>query len=239
MAPVDAPGVLDQKAVVDAACRLAERVGAKTLTMRMLADELGVSAMAAYRHVPSKKALLVLIADSVMSRVEVPPPSSGPWDARLELLEQSAFAELAKFAELWDLVPFDTVYPNRLRLVDAVVGILLEAGFDPRTAALAHETFFGYVAGQLKMGGLLTSSHLRRGDPSQPGQTGPLHLGDVQVEGREEWIGVGEYFTFGLRVLLNGLREELRRMGRDGRASGTGADHAARADDADRRAFAP
>ncbi|HUZ10015.1 MAG TPA: TetR family transcriptional regulator, partial [Acidimicrobiales bacterium] len=222
MAPMDVPGVLDQKAVVDAACRLAERVGAKTLTMRMLADELGVSAMAAYRHVPSKKALLILIADSVMSRVEVPPPGAGTWDMRLELLERAAFAELAKLADLWDLVPFDTVYPNRERLVNAVVGILLEAGFDQKTAALAHETFFGYVVGQQKMGGLLTSSHLRRGHRPQRPESGSLHLGDVEVGGREEWISVEEYFDFGLRVLLNGLRQELGRTeqrGREARAA--------------------
>ena len=228
---MDMPGALDQRAVVDAACRLAERVGAKTLTMRMLADELGVSAMAAYRHVPSKKALLVLIADSTMARVEVPPPSAGTWDMRLELLERAAFAELAKLADLWDLIPFDVVYPNRERLVNAVVGILLDAGFGPKRAALAHETLYGYVLGQMKMGGLLTSSHLRRdrrlqgdeggesdetggGGDGESDETGSLHIGELAVGGREHSISVEEYFDFGLRVLLNGLRQELERTER-------------------------
>jgi AcrR family transcriptional regulator len=208
---MDNPAVLDQPTVVDAAYRLAQRSGAKALTMRRLADELGVSPMAAYRHVPSKQKLFILVADSAMSRVAVPPPSAGPWDVRLELLERAAFRELSEVADLWDLVPMDAYYPNRQRLVDAVVAMLLDAGFDAKTAALAHEAFFGYVMGQLKMRGLLVPETPRRGARSVPGVAmAELRLGRVVVDGHEEPIGVTEYFEFGLRMLLRGLSDELR-----------------------------
>ena len=49
-------GTIDQRAVVDAATAVARRVGLAWMTMRMVADELGVSAMAAYRHVPNRDA---------------------------------------------------------------------------------------------------------------------------------------------------------------------------------------
>ena len=208
MPSVDGPASLDRQVIVTAACRLVERVGAKALTMRMLAEELGVSTMAAYRHVPSKSALLVMVADSLMSRVKVPPVSAGSWETRLGLVERAAFAELSKSADLWDLIPPEAIYPERERLAEAVVEILLEAGFDPLRAALAHEMFFGYVQGQLRMRGQLSSHPVRRTRRAAAGKDRVL-LGAVVIGGREQVIGFEEYFDFGLRVLLNGLRLEL------------------------------
>jgi len=202
---------LDQEAVVDAACRLVERVGARELTMRMLAQELGASTMAAYRHVPSKRALLLLVADAIVGRVEVPPPDAGDWETRLLKLELAAFHELCKVPDLLDLLP-DESFPSRERLTSAVVDILLEAGFDPRTAALAHEMFFGYVQGQLKMRRQLEARPRQpeRRPAAAPGKPEVL-LGSVVVDGREQVIDFEEYFDFGLRVILAGLRQQLQR----------------------------
>jgi AcrR family transcriptional regulator len=213
MPGVDAPASLDRQTIVDAGCRLVERVGAKALTMRMLAEELGVSPMAAYRHVPSKSALLLLIVNEMMSRVKVPSPGAGPWDVRLRLVERAAFAELSKAADLWDLLPADAIYPEKERLSGAVLDILAEAGFDTGTAVLALETFFGYVLGQLRMRQQLSSRPVRRWRRTREGAEGKMRFGAVIVGGREQVIGFDEYFDFGLRVLLNGLRMELEAAG--------------------------
>jgi AcrR family transcriptional regulator len=73
--------------LVRAGRRIAERVGARAMTMRMLAAELGVSTMAAYRHVVSKTELLVLMADDILSCVVIPSPEAGEWDEKLVILE--------------------------------------------------------------------------------------------------------------------------------------------------------
>ncbi len=44
--------------VLDAAIRLADRGGAQAITMRRVAQELGVEAMSLYHHVPNKDAIL-------------------------------------------------------------------------------------------------------------------------------------------------------------------------------------
>jgi TetR/AcrR family transcriptional regulator, tetracycline repressor protein len=219
MPGADAPANLDRRTIVEAGCRLVERVGAKALTMRMLAEELGVSPMAAYRHVPSKSALLLLIVNDMMARVKVPPATAGPWDTRLRLVERAAFAELSKAPDLWDLVPGDAIYPEQERLTGAVQDILLEAGFDAKTAVLALETFFGYVLGQLRMRQQLASRPVRRSRHGREGVDPKMRFGAVVVGGREQVIGFDEYFDFGLRVLLNGLRAELEAAG-DGAAEG-------------------
>ena len=51
--PRGRPPTIDREAVLDTALRLLDDEGVEALTMRRLASELGVSAMAPYRHVGS------------------------------------------------------------------------------------------------------------------------------------------------------------------------------------------
>jgi AcrR family transcriptional regulator len=49
---------LSRDRVLDAAIRVADRGGVATITMRRVAQELGVEAMSLYHHVPNKDAIL-------------------------------------------------------------------------------------------------------------------------------------------------------------------------------------
>ena len=51
--------------------------------MRSLADELGVTPMAAYHHVHDKTELIDLVLEAVMGTVPIPDPASGSWSERL------------------------------------------------------------------------------------------------------------------------------------------------------------
>jgi AcrR family transcriptional regulator len=64
--------------IVDAALRLATRVGVAKLSMRALARELGVTPMAIYHHVPSKNALLKLLRTPARVSVETRPRNDQP-----------------------------------------------------------------------------------------------------------------------------------------------------------------
>ena len=61
------PG-LSSARLVDAALEIIDEAGVESLTMKRLAERLGVSAMAAYKHVRDKDALLVLAADDLVGR---------------------------------------------------------------------------------------------------------------------------------------------------------------------------
>lgn len=63
---------LDPDQVVRSAIRLADREGLEAVSMRRVADELGVSAMSLYGYVPSKAELL----DVMVDRVYGEPPAS-------------------------------------------------------------------------------------------------------------------------------------------------------------------
>lgn len=73
---------IDVASVVRTSVAIADAEGLDALTMRRLATELAVTPMAIYHHVPSKEALLDLIADESMKQLPSVDPD-GPWEDEL------------------------------------------------------------------------------------------------------------------------------------------------------------
>src|SRR5215216_1979362 len=88
------PAGLTVEGITVAALEIIRRVGVDGLTMRLLADEMGVTVAATYRHVPNREALLELVLDSVLSAVEIPDPSAGSPLERLAVITRSSFGEI-------------------------------------------------------------------------------------------------------------------------------------------------
>jgi len=61
---------LTRERVFDAAIAIADRDGIDSLTMRRLAEELGVEAMSLYYHVANKEAILDGVADAIVEEIE-------------------------------------------------------------------------------------------------------------------------------------------------------------------------
>ena len=58
---------LTKDSVLAAAIALADEHGLDALTMRRLAEQLGVEAMSLYHHIPNKEALLNGVVDVIMT----------------------------------------------------------------------------------------------------------------------------------------------------------------------------
>ena len=86
---------LDRDRIVKAALAIAGREGADGLTMRALADELGVTATALYHHVADKKALIALMVDAVVTEQVLPAPT-GDWREDLWRMDRSELAEVRR-----------------------------------------------------------------------------------------------------------------------------------------------
>ncbi len=72
--------VLTRGRIVDAGLRILDSWGLGDLSMRRVADELGVKAGALYYHVPNKQSLLAGIADVILTPVAVPDVAgTGDW----------------------------------------------------------------------------------------------------------------------------------------------------------------
>jgi AcrR family transcriptional regulator len=128
---------------------LLDEVGLDDLSMRRLAERLGVTAASLYWYVRDKSELLELVADAITA--ELPLPSSSlPWRAQLEAtaraLRQITRAHRDAARVLAGTTPTG---PNRLRAIDALLGILRGAGFSPKDTADAAYICNVYVIGFL------------------------------------------------------------------------------------------
>ncbi|MDI2129964.1 TetR/AcrR family transcriptional regulator [Yinghuangia seranimata] len=134
--------------MLDAAVRVADRGGVDAISMRKVAQELGVEAMSLYRHVPNKDAVLDGVVDVVFAAIELPDAGREDWRDAIRARANSARAVLSRHS--WALGLMDSRRnpgPATLRHHDAVLGVLREAGFGLRTAAHAVSLIDSYVGG--------------------------------------------------------------------------------------------
>src|SRR5438309_883254 len=128
---------LDQAQVVRAALALLDEVGLDELTMRRLADRLGVKAASLYRHVRNKEELLALLGDEISADIPLVRPG-GPWRQQLvEIANNVRRGLLAHRDAARVLASTAPVGPRRLRHIESLLRILRQAGLSPRDAARA------------------------------------------------------------------------------------------------------
>lgn len=118
---------LTRRAIVEAGLEILDEYGLADLTMRRVADALGVQAGALYYHVPNKQSLLAAVADEVLSQVRVPSDDSVPgwvvrwaWALREALLVRRDAAELVASTQALGLGA-DACAPARRFLASAGV----------------------------------------------------------------------------------------------------------------------
>ena len=126
---------LTREQVVAAAVELADRDGIGSISMRRLAQELGVEAMSLYTHVRSKDDLLDGMVDAVISMI---PADAGAADWKASLRRMALGARGVMLRHPWAPATVETRStpgPAGMAYVNAVLGILREGGF---SIAQAH-----------------------------------------------------------------------------------------------------
>ena len=126
---------LTRDRVLRAAIDLADRDGRDALSMRRLGPELGVEAMALYRHVRDKDALLDGLIDALVREIEIVRPRP---DWRAAVREQAMTARRTLLRHPWArrlLEERGTAGPATLDYIESVLALLHEGGF---AVDLAH-----------------------------------------------------------------------------------------------------
>ena len=222
---------LSREAIVAAGVALADAEGLERLSMRRLAQELGVNPMSIYHHVRDKDALLDAMLDAVVAGIE-PSPGSAPGSApdagggwTVELRELVLAARGAVLLHPWAvrvLQQRDTPTPAALRHIDRVLGILRGGGC---SLDLSHHAL--HLLGSRVLGfsqDLFDDSAAARAEPAQVAAqvaawAGTLpHVAELAAAASHEG-GLGGCdddveFRFGLDLLLEGL--ERRRLAEAG-----------------------
>ena len=138
---------LSRERVLAAAIELADEEGIGALTMRRLAQELGVEAMTLYYHVANKRALLTQMVDLVESEIDLPSPG-GDWKAELRRTAMSAYDALTRHPWAAPLVltqSGDSM--TRLRYMDGILGTLRLAGFSADLTDHAYHALESHIMG--------------------------------------------------------------------------------------------
>jgi AcrR family transcriptional regulator len=97
---------LSVDAIVAAAIEMADQAGLGSLSMRALAERLGVGTMSLYTHVPGKAELIDLMLDTVLGETARPGDLPDGWRARLELVARENLALIHRHPWMLELVTF-------------------------------------------------------------------------------------------------------------------------------------
>jgi AcrR family transcriptional regulator len=132
--------------VVTAALQVVETEGGDALTMRRIADEIGVSASSLYGYVANKEELVQLVLEQIMTEIPVPDPGT-EWQDMLRAWARETLAVFRRHPGVAGLslgrVPFG---PSMLTAVEQMLETLRAAGLPDQVAAFVGDLGSLYVA---------------------------------------------------------------------------------------------
>src|SRR3972149_3297280 len=140
---------LREQDILDAALRLIHGHGIDALSMRGLAQQLGVSPMAIYYYVPNKDELLHRVAEKVLAGVPTPAPLASAWERQMRDYALAIWDLLSAYPGLSQVVLARRPATASQRLSSYALSLLEVAGFDQRTALLSMLSFHTYLLGVL------------------------------------------------------------------------------------------
>ena len=210
---------LSRERVLRAAIAHADAGGLEALSMRTLAEMLGVAPMAPYRHIASKDDLIDAMVDVVFSEIGVP-SGGGDWKTAMRRRAIAVRDALSRHAWAVGLMESRRMPgPANLRHHDAVIGRLRAAGFEVAMAAHAYSLLDSYIYGFA-----LTKINLPFDTTEQVGEVAQTMLEPFPaneypnlVEFLSEHVlkpgyDYGDEFEYGLDLILDGL-ERARAKG--------------------------
>ncbi|MFB9904894.1 TetR/AcrR family transcriptional regulator C-terminal domain-containing protein [Allokutzneria oryzae] len=136
--------------VVATAIEVADADGLDGLSMRKVAERLGVGTMSLYTYVPAKAELVDLMLDRATAEVRRPEEGMG-WRERLELFAREHWRLYHRHPWMLQVTGHRPVLgPNELRAYDDALGALAHAGLDERDMVAFVDLVEGYVRGKAR-----------------------------------------------------------------------------------------
>ena len=140
---------LSREQIVGAALRLVDAEGVEALSLRRLAEALGVTPMSIYWHVRDKAELLELVGHAVLLEIVIP-ASRGDWRDQLRDVHQSMFAGFLRHPNTGEvLVGRARFGAGGLALFERILTILLDAGCSPESAWDAYQSLYVFTLGSM------------------------------------------------------------------------------------------
>ncbi|WP_225992723.1 TetR/AcrR family transcriptional regulator C-terminal domain-containing protein [Actinomadura rudentiformis] len=191
-----------QEAVVRAALEILEDKGVEAVSMRAIAERLGVRMNTVLWHAKTKAHLLELMADAIVGEASTQ-DLPAPWKERVhELARRYRAALLAHRDGAAVVTGTYAAKPATLRFADTMVKALLEGGLDAREAAWTCWTIVYFTLG-------LTQEEQAAPLPGDRRLAEAIATGDfpslAKVLPRLEDASFDERFDHGLALMLRPL----------------------------------
>ena len=190
--------------IVAVALELLDEGGLDGLTLRRLAERLGIRAPTLYWHVRNKRELLDLLAGAILEEAlaawREPQPGQPWWEwltARARAMRAALLAHRDSALVVSGTRPTASSLPGIERQLEALAG----AGFSPGDGLLALLTLNAYVLGDVL--------DLQADDGRTAGQDGPpAEAGSFPLlrSATGAMSSPGDRFEHGLGILIDGLR---------------------------------
>ncbi|MEI8411488.1 MULTISPECIES: TetR/AcrR family transcriptional regulator [unclassified Kribbella] len=212
--------------ITRAAIEIADADGLAGVSMARVAERLGNSTMALYRHVKSKDELLVLMTDAALERPE-PLPEGVDWRTGLTFWAEGVLVAVRKH-RWYSKLPISgpPAGPNNLAWFDSALGALKDTGLPEEAKIGVVMGLMTYVHGEIRLSLDLAAGYAdnpdafrrygailaRVVDPRQlPALARVLDAGvfDSVAAFTEE---SDEDFDFGLQLYLDGVAGFIDRM---------------------------
>jgi AcrR family transcriptional regulator len=199
------------------AVRLADQGGVESLSMRKLAQELGVEAMSLYHHVKNKEDILDGMVDIVSREIELPAYNTD-WKEAIRNWATSLRTVLTRHPWAIGLM-YSRATPSltNMQNINTVIGCFRRAGFSVQMAANALSLLDSYIYGFV-----LQEVNLPFGDSSEfaegvegiaqqlPPDDFPFLLELSSELVLQPGYSYGNQFQFGFDLILESLDTRLK-----------------------------
>lgn len=209
--------------VVEAAIAVADAEGLQAISVRRIAQELGVSPMAVYTYVPSKAELVGLMFDKVLGESGETAIADQDWREALRILACERWKLSEKHPWMLDLALHrPPLGPNLVARHEAALRILDATGLDDLTKDLVIDLLHSFLVGALleareareveRVSGLTDEQWFAMAEPALTAQLDAekfprvLRLGEAWRNADKAVVADPLWrFRFGLDVVLDGI----------------------------------
>jgi TetR/AcrR family tetracycline transcriptional repressor len=199
---------LSKAEIIEAGAEILDEYGLSDLTMRRLAENLGVKASALYWHVPNKQSLLAELVERILDGLEVPAAVSdstaavaaGPdWRMALGVWSGELRERLLAHRDSADLVAsMRAIGLAGTTLPQGVAELLMDAGMTSGQATVAAQTLVYFILGHV-------DEEQQRAQLGALATTGSSNAEKLAESDNEQG------FTAGLQLLFDGMAAQLAR----------------------------
>jgi AcrR family transcriptional regulator len=198
--------------IITAATAIVDEDGVEALSMRTLAERLDSGTATLYRHFKSRAQLIAHVIDAVLGAADIDAVAAREmpsWRQAVESVARTSFEVFRAHPEvarlLAERIPMG---PNAMRQREAMLAVLLGAGFSSELAAQAYATVARFVLGfAIQLGERPTDDEAELPETwrAQDPQSYPA---TVAVADHLP-VGLEREFSLGLELILNGLTQLL------------------------------